>query len=84
MKIICDVYKSESKENYYLYVKSEEGLDRVPEELLTQFGEMEKALSFILTESRRLGKEDPLVVMENLQANGYHLQLPPAEDRFHG
>ena len=84
MKIICDVYKSESKENYYLYVKSEEGLDRVPEELLTQFGEMEKALSFILTESRRLGKEDPLVVMANLQTNGYHLQLPPAEDRFHG
>ncbi len=84
MKIICDVYKSESKENYYLYVKAEEGLDRVPAELITQFGEMEKTLSFILTEDRRLGKEDPRVVIANLQANGYHLQLPPAEDRFHG
>ncbi len=78
----CDVYKSVKKENYYLYVESGEGLDRVPEALLKQFGEVEKALTFELTPDRRLAREDAEQVISNLQSQGYHLQLPPADDRF--
>lgn len=78
----CDVYKSVKKENYYLYVEAGEGLDRVPEALLKQFGEVEKALTFELTPDRRLAREDAEQVISNLQSQGYHLQLPPADDRF--
>ena len=84
MKILCDVYKSARKENYYLYVKAGEGHERVPEALLVQFGEMEKTLTFTLTPERRLAKEDPGQVIRNLQDQGYHLQLPPADDGFTG
>ena len=31
MKIACDVYKSVNKENYYLYVLANQGLEHVPE-----------------------------------------------------
>jgi uncharacterized protein YcgL (UPF0745 family) len=79
-KVYCDVYKSEEKEDIYLYVDHAEGLDKVPEGLLQQFGELKIALSFILTESRALAKEDPKRVLQNLLDQGYHLQLPPAED----
>ena len=79
-KIHCDVYKSEEKEDIYLYVDHAEGLDKVPEGLLQQFGELKIALSFILSENRVLAKEDPKRVLQNLVEHGYHLQLPPAED----
>lgn len=77
-EIHCDVYRSSRKENLYIYVTKEEGLDRVPAELLAQFGEPEIALSFMLTSDRQLAKEDPERVLINLNNQGYHLQLPPA------
>ena len=79
MKIACDVYKSLSKENYYLFVLADEGMEHVPEALRQQLGTVEIALSFELTEERSLAKEDPVVVMANLKEHGYHLQFPPAE-----
>lgn len=84
MKIECDVYRSSRKELLYLYVTAEQGLQPVPEDLLKQFGEPEKTISFELTESRKLGQEDAKTVMRNLLEKGYHLQLPPAEERFRG
>ena len=79
MKIACDVYKSVNKENYYLYVPANQGLEHVPEALRQQLGKVEIALSLELTNERDLAKEDPMVVMTNLKDQGYHLQLPPAE-----
>lgn len=78
-QVHCDVYKSAEKEDFYLYVNHDAGLDKVPEGLLQQFGELKIALSFILSEKRILAKEDPKRVLQNLADHGYHLQLPPAE-----
>ena len=77
MKVICDVYRSTRHSEMYLYVKREEGLSRVPQDLLEKFGKPEKALSLTMTADRRLAKEDPVKVMQNLDDPGYHLQLPP-------
>mgnify|MGYP000030854141 FL=1 len=79
MKIACDVYKSVNKENYYLYVLADQGVEHVPKELRELLGKVEIALSFELTKERSLAKEDPVVVMANLKEHGYYLQLPPAE-----
>ena len=79
MKILCDVYRSSRKDLLYLYVNADEGFERVPDELMKQFGEPEKTLSFELTVDRPLAREDPAKVMANIQEKGYHLQLPPAE-----
>lgn len=84
VEIECDVYKSLRKEDYYLYVDASDGLERVPELLLKQLGEVEKTLSFTLTEDRKLAREDPGRVMSNLQSEGYHLQMPPAVDQYNG
>ena len=78
-EIQCDVYKSAVKANYYLYVVADEGLDRVPETLIEQLGDMVLVLTISMTIERRLAKEDPKKVMNNLQEQGYHLQLPPAD-----
>jgi len=78
MEIQCDVYKSSVKENLFIYVDRADGLNRVPADLMKQFGEPEVALSFVLSEQRGLAKEDPKQVLSNLATQGYHLQLPPA------
>lgn len=77
--ISCDVYKSRRRALMYLYVTPESGLDRVPEALLRTFGEPEFVLNLELTPDRTLAKEDPQVVIDNLNAQGYHLQMPPIE-----
>ena len=52
MKIACDVYKSVNKENYYLYVLANQGLEHIPEALRQQLGKVEIALSLELTKER--------------------------------
>ena len=81
-EVKCDVYRSAKKKYLYLFVSADEGMARVPDELLAQFGEPEKALSFTLTHERDLEKEDPVQVLQNLQLQGYHLQLPHANEQF--
>ncbi len=81
-KLFCDVYKGTKREGLYIYVKREEGLDRVPEALLEKFGEPTLALSFELTGRQSLAKEDPAKVIEALDQNGFYLQLPPHENTF--
>lgn len=80
----CDVYKSIKKDNYYVYVMAGEGLEQVPSALLAKLAETELVMSITLTPDRKLAKEDAVLVLANLKRQGYHLQLPPADDRFNG
>ena len=75
--ILCEVYRSSKKPDIYLYVTKNEGLARVPDELMATFGALEHTLSFKLTAERKLAKEDAVKVIKNLEEQGYHLQLPP-------
>ena len=40
------------------------------------------AFALVLTPERKLSREDIAVVLENLEKQGYHLQMPPAEDEY--
>lgn len=69
------VYRSERKNGYYLYVGSEEALKEVPEALLTRLGKLELALELDLQPDRRLASENAVTVLENIERQGYHLQI---------
>jgi uncharacterized protein len=73
------VYKSERQRDLYLYVSADDDLSRVPEALLEKFGEPVHALTFELDANRTLAREDPQKVLANLEAEGFHLQMPPPE-----
>lgn len=77
MSLEVIVFKTGKKDLLYLYVSVADGLTRVPEALLTEFGEPEEALTFELTADRRMAREDPEKVLANIKSQGYHLQLPP-------
>ncbi|MCY1561685.1 Protein YcgL [compost metagenome] len=66
----------------YLYVLRAEALKRVPESLLVAFGPPIHAFDMVLTPERALAREDIHKVLDNLDQQGYHLQMPPAEDDY--
>ena len=82
MKRICSIYRSPRKNEMYLYVLKSEELSRVPESLLAAFGTPTLAFSMVLTPERTLAREDIHKVLENLETQGYHLQMPPPEDDY--
>ena len=62
----------------YLYVKKEEGLTRVPEDLVKLFGKPQPAMVLLLTPDKKLARVSVEKVVESLEAQGFYLQMPPA------
>src|SRR5690606_21571780 len=81
-KRLCSIYKSPRRNEMYLYVERSEALTRVPEALLAAFGPPQHAFDLVLTPERKLAREDIATVLANLEKQGYHLQMPPAEDEY--
>ena len=83
----CFVYKSLAKRDVYVYLDRRDDFSRLPEALLGLLGELQLVVEFELTPERRLAKETAAVVLGNLAARGYHLQMPdiepPASERAH-
>ena len=73
--LVCHIYRSGRKEDTYLYVLKKDDFSKVPEELMTVFGEPEFSFSFNLSADRVLAKEDSAEVLANLKEKGFHLQL---------
>ncbi len=82
MKLICSIYKSPRKDGMYLYVEKRDALKRVPEGLIAAFGASQLAFEMVLTPERQLAREDITKVLANIKEQGYHLQMPPAEDDY--
>jgi uncharacterized protein YcgL (UPF0745 family) len=73
--MLCHIYRSSRKLDTYLYLADKDDFSIVPEELLRVFGDPEFSFSFDLTQERELAREDSGEVLDNLDNQGYHLQL---------
>ncbi|AOE84387.1 YcgL domain-containing protein [Pseudomonas sp. TCU-HL1] len=82
MKRICSIYKSPRKNEMYLYVDKREALSRVPEALIAAFGAPLHTFDLVLSPERKLAREDIGKVLENIEKQGYHLQMPPGEEEY--
>jgi uncharacterized protein YcgL (UPF0745 family) len=76
--ILCDIYKGDKKSEMYLYVPSDKGVKDVPEALLQSFGLLELVMKLKLTKTRKLARVDVVKVLEDIQQNGFYLQVPPS------
>jgi uncharacterized protein YcgL (UPF0745 family) len=73
--MLVHIYRSNRKPDTYLYLADKDDYSMVPETLMTIFGEPEFSFSFELSAQKKLIKEETSVVLENLEAQAYHLQL---------
>lgn len=75
----CWIYKDGHRGDVYLYLAEEEGFDAAPKALIESMGRLEFVMELELHPQRKLARANVLEVMEALDAQGYYLQLPPAE-----
>ncbi len=73
--MLCHIYRSSRKLDTYLYLADKDDFSIVPADLLRVFGVPEFSFSFDLTQERELAREDSVEVLDNLENQGYHLQL---------
>ncbi len=76
----CSVVRSSLKDFTYIYLLVGYDYADLPIALRKVFGEPEFVMHLELTPERALAYEDVNLVMQNLAAQGYHLQMPPQED----
>ena len=75
----CSVYRSNRKDYTYLYLSPEKEFEDLPPALQSAFGQPEFVIAMELSPERDLASEDVNDVMQNLNDNGFHLQLPPGD-----
>lgn len=71
------IYKSQRKDDTFVYLAARDDFERLPEPLRTQLGELTFVLDVALTPERRLARENVQVVRANLAERGFHIQFPP-------
>ena len=77
--MICYVYRSNRKNFTYLYMKEQDDFSCVPESVLKVFGEPEFSLSFLLKPDKQLAQADTQHVIDQLETEGFYLQLPKSD-----
>ena len=77
----CTVFRSNRKAYTYLYLPEGKEFEDLPAALRGAFGQPEFVIDLELSPQRSLASEDINVVMQNLRDNGFHLQLPPGDQK---
>ncbi|WP_456418276.1 YcgL domain-containing protein [Thiolapillus sp.] len=86
MNKACWVYKSSKKDEMYLYLAKEDDFSGVPELLMARFGQPSLVMQLELHEKRPLARAETAKVLQQLEEEGYYLQMPPnlRPDIYHG
>lgn len=75
----CTIYRGSKVAEMYLYVDEKEDLARVPEALLTRFGQLEAVMTLELHPQKKLARADAGTVLQQIESQGFYLQMPPQE-----
>jgi uncharacterized protein len=75
--LICTIYRGSREREMYIYVKREEGLSRLPEELVIRLGTISEVMTIKLTPDRKLARAKAADVLAAISARGFYIQLPP-------
>jgi uncharacterized protein len=76
--MLASVYRSNKKDEMYLYVIQKDDFSSVPEPLMKVFGKPEFALQLNLNKRESLARVDIKEVRNKLNEEGFYLQMPPS------
>jgi uncharacterized protein len=79
-KRFCSVYKSLNKAEMYLYLDRSTELTDLPDALRALFGTPQHVLDMLLTPEKNLARAEARKVLEDIEANGFYLQMPPGNN----
>ncbi len=78
--MLCTIYKSSKKVETYLFVKQRDDFSAVPAPLMSMFGTPTLVTVMNLASKDKLALADINKVKENLNEQGFYLQLPPPQE----
>lgn len=78
----CHVYRSKAKRGMYVYLAEKDNFDIIPTDLRRRLGKLEYSFEFTLNEERTLVRYDTKQVIQQIQDDGFFLQMPPPESNF--
>jgi hypothetical protein len=72
------IYKSRKKDELYLYITEKDNFTKVPQALYDSMGkEPIFVMELDLSPEKPLARENVETVINNLQTQGFHVQMPP-------
>ncbi len=77
MKKHCLIYRSEKKQETYLYLALGTAFSDLPQGLQDTFGEPVLVMKLEIDSNTRLAQADTVRVLDAMHDPGYFLQLPP-------
>lgn len=75
----CEIYKGKRKEDTYLYLEAPADFECLPDNIKAIFGEFFLVMELEICEGTKLAREKATNVLANIEANGFHIQLPPKD-----
>ncbi len=72
----CVVYKSLKQADYYLFLNRDDEFSRVPDGLKQLLGTLVQVVEIELHPQRTLAQVDVVEVMQQIDEQGYFLQMP--------
>lgn len=80
--LLIAVYRSSKRDEMYLYVPKADGLAGVPAPLLQLFGAPAHVMDIPLRPGRDLARVSGDKLREEIEKNGYYLQMPPPKEDY--
>ncbi|WP_033416011.1 YcgL domain-containing protein [Hahella ganghwensis] len=81
-KRLVSVYRSSRKDEMYVYVDKKQGVEELPEALLTHFGKPQHVFDLLLMPEKKLARANVEEVLEKIEEQGFYLQMPPPAEEY--
>lgn len=75
--MLCYIYKSQKKDELYVYLNQRDDFSALPDDLLKQLGKLNFVMELRLSTERKLARENVENVMTALENRGFFVQMPP-------
>ena len=73
----CFIYKSNKKEELYLYIGKQDDFTDIPEAILKSIGIPSFVMELEITPERQLAREKATDIIKGIEENGFFIQMPP-------
>ncbi len=73
----CFIYKSNKKNELYLYLNKQDDFSSIPEAILKSIGQPEYVMQLEITPERKLARENATDILKGIEENGFFIQMPP-------
>ena len=75
-EIECAVYKSQRKDETYVFISATTPFSGLPEELLKILGEAEMIMTLTLTPDKKMARGTAKEIIKSIKEKGFYLQMP--------